>query len=171
MSRRGIAVRRVGMRQIVGDVGVPTRPGGGREVAAIAAVNRVAGIDSGSGNGGRQKKLVLPRNPRRRRARVSAQPTLRKEFLVPVRAVTSCLFLCGVVHISNSVRACAARRYGVSSSVKRGGDGGAKAVRGVVAGSRPGARKYVVAHCRLLADGPIVVPSLRHIAAAILQNE
>lgn len=170
MPRRGIAVRHVGMRQIAGDVGVPTRPGGRRRVAGIAAVNRVAGIGSGSASGGRRKKLLL-RNPRGRSARVSAQPILRKKFLAPVRAVTSCLFLRGVVLISNSVRACAARLYGVSSSVKRGGDGGVKAVRGVIAGFRPGARKYVVAHCRSLACGPIVVPRLRRIAAAILQNE
>ena len=169
MPRRGIAVRRVRMRQTAGDVGVLTRLGGRQRVAGIAAVNRATGIGSGSASGGRWKKR--PRNPRRRNARVSAQPTLRKKFLVPVRAVTSCLFLRDVVLISNSVRACAARLYGVSFSVRRGGDGGVRAVRGVVAGFHPGARKYVVAHCRPLACGPIVVPPLRRIAAVILQNE
>jgi hypothetical protein len=174
MPRRGIAVRRVRMRQIAGDVGMPTRPGGRRRVAGIAAVNRTAGIGSGSASGGRRKKKLLKkllRNPRRRSARVSAQPILRKKFLAPVRAVMSCLFLRSVVLISNSVRACAARLYGVSSSARRGGDGGVKAVRGIAAGFHPGARKYVVAHCRSLACGPIVVPPLRRIAAALFQNE
>jgi hypothetical protein len=171
MPGRGIAVRRVRMRQIAGDVGAPTRPGGRRRVAGIVAVNRAAGIGNGSASGGRRKKLLLLRNPRRRSARVSAQPILRKEFPAPVRAVTSGLFLRSVVLISNSVRACAARLYGVSSSERCGGDGGVKAVRGVVAGFRPDARKYVVAHCRPLACGSIVVSPLRRIAAAILPNE
>ena len=165
MPSRGIAVRRVRMQRTVGGIGVPTRPGGRRRVAASAAVNRVAGIASGSASGGRRNR-PLPRKPRRRSARVSAQPRLRKNLLVPVRAVTSCSFPRGVVPISGSVRAYAVRLYGESSSVRRGGDGGVNGVRGVVAGFRPGARKYVAAYCRSLACGPIVVPLLRRICGS-----
>ena len=148
------------MRQTAGGVGVPARPGGRRRVAGSAAVSRVAGIGSGSASGGRRSR-PLPRKPPRRSARVSAQPMLRKNLLVPVRAATSCSFPRGVRLINDSVRACAVRLYGESSSARRDGDGGVKAVRGVAAGFRPGARKYVVAYCRPLPCGPRIVPSLR----------
>ena len=162
MPSRGIAVRCVRMQRTAGGVGVPARPGGTRRVGASAAVNRVVGIASGSASGGKRSR------PPRQSARVSAQPTLQKNLLVPVRAATSCSFPRGSALINNSVRAYAVRLYGESSSVRRGGAGGAKAIRGVVAGFHPGARKYVAAHCRPLACGPIVVPLRRQSAAVIL---
>ena len=155
------------MRRTVGGVGVPTRPGGRRRAAGSAAVNRVAAIGSGSASGGRRSK-PLPRKPPRPSARVSAQPTLRKNLLVPVRAATSCSFLRGVRLVNGSVRACAVRLYGESCSARRGGDDGVKGGRRVVAGFRPGGRKYVAAYFRPLPCGPRIVPSLRRVAAAIL---
>ena len=67
MPRRGIAVRRVRMRQTAGGIGVPTRRGGRRREAASAAASRVAGIESGSGSGGRRNRLPSSRPSRRER--------------------------------------------------------------------------------------------------------
>jgi len=170
IPRRGIAVRRVRMQRTAGGFGVPARRGGRRRTGASAAVNRVVGIAGGFASGGRRSR-PLPRKPLRRSARVSAQPRIRKSLLVPVQAATSCSFLRGGALINDSVRAYAVRLYGEFSNVRRDGDGGVKVVRGVVAGFRPGARKYVVTYFRPLPYGPRIVPSLRRIAAAILQNE
>ena len=170
MPSRGIAARRVGGQRTAGGIGVPARHGERRRAAASAAVNRVAGIASGFANGARRNK-PLPKMPPRRSARVSAQPRFWRNLLVPVRAAMSCSLLRDVVLISDSVRACAVRLYGESSSGRCGGDGGANAIHGVVAEFRLGGRKYVVAHCRPLACGPIVVSSLLRFAATILQTE
>ena len=146
MPRRDIAVRRVGRPQTAGDIGVPTRPGGRRRVAASAAVNRVVGIGSGPANGGRRskplpskplpskplpKKLLpkkpLPKKPLPKKpprwsagvsARVSAQPKFRIHLLVPVRAATSCSFPRGARLGNDSVRAYAVRLYGASCTRK-----------------------------------------------------
>ena len=88
------------------------------------------------------------------------QPTLRKNLLVPVRAATYCSLLRGVRLVNGSVRACAVRLYGASCSARRDGDGGVKGHRGVVAGFRPGARKYVVTYFRPLPCGPRIRQSL-----------
>jgi len=169
MPSRGIVVWRVRRRRTAGGIGVPAKPGGRPREAGNAAAGRVIGIASGSARGGRRSRR-LPRKPRRRSARVSAQPTLQKNLRVPVQAVTSYSFPLGVVLISDSVRAYAVRLYGGSCSESCGGDGGAKAVRGVVAGFRRSVRKYVAAHCGPLACGSIVVRSLLH-GAAMPQDE
>jgi hypothetical protein len=158
------------MRQTIGGVGAPTRPGGRRRVGGSAAVSRVVAIGNGSASDGRRSRS-LPQKPCRWSARVSAQPTLRKNILVPVRVATCCSFLRGVRLVNGSVRAYAARLYGESCSARRDGDGGVKGRRGVVAGFRPGAGKYVVAYFRSQPCGPRIVPSLRRVAAAILPNE
>ena len=143
---------RVRLRQTVGGVGVPTRPGGRRREAGSAAVNRVAAIDSGSASGGRPSKR-LARKPPRPSARVSAQRRLRKNLLVPVRAATSCSFPHGPGPVDASVRACAARLCDESCSVRRAGDSGVKGCRPVAAEFRLGGRKYVVTYFRSLLCG------------------
>jgi len=118
-------------------------------VAGSAAVNRVAAIGNGSASGEKPNKRQ-PRKSLKRSARVSAQAMLRKNLLVPVRVVTCCSFPRGARLVSDSVRAYAVRLYGESCSVRRGGDGDAKAIREIVAGFPLGARKYVAAYSRSL---------------------
>jgi hypothetical protein len=131
---------------------VPAGRGGRRKTAASAVVGRVVDIGSGCADDERRTESLL-----RGDARASAQPCLRKNLPVPVRAATICLFPRGVHLISVSVRACAARPYGEFCNVRHGGDGVGNRGRAVAAGFPRGARKYVVAYCRPLARGPIVV--------------
>ena len=165
--RRGIAVGCVSKRQDDGVLGVPARPGGRRKGAGSAVAARVAGIGSGYVSGGTRQPL---KRPPRASARVSAQPRVWKNLPVPGRDATSCLFPRGAARISGSVRACAVRLYGACSSARPGGGGGVNGGRAVGGGFHRGARKYVVAHCRSLAFGPIVADSAVAIAAAILQE-
>ena len=160
---RGIAARRVNRKP---GVGVPDGLGGRRKVAGSAAVNRVAGIASGSASGVRRSRLPS-RSPPRRSPRASAQPMLRKNFPALDRAATSCSLVRDGLLISGSVRACAARRYDECSNVSRAGDDDVSGGRVVVVGFRRGARKYVTAYCRPPRCGPMVARSLP-LAAAIL---
>ena len=170
MPSRGIAARRARRPQAAGGIGVPITHGGRRMVAASAAVNRVVGIASGCVSDARRNRPRLRSLPRWS-ARVSAQPTLRKNLFVPVRVAMRCSFLRGAAHTSGSVAACAERPYGESSSVSGGGGGGVKGGRAVAAGFRRGVRKYVAAYCRPLVCGPIVVPPLRRTAQQFCQAE
>ena len=132
------------MQPTVGDVGVPIRSGGRRKAAGSAAVNRASAIGSMSANGGMPSTSLPPHRPLRRRARASAQPTLRKHLLVPAQAATCCSSPCGVGLVNTTVRACAVKLYGAFCSAKRGGDGGVKGGRPVAVGFHPGGTKYVV---------------------------
>jgi hypothetical protein len=170
MPSRGIAVWRAKRRRTAGGIGVPARPGGRRRAAGSVVASRVADIASGCVSGGRRNRPLSKKLPRPS-ARVSAQPRFWKTLPVPGRAATSCLFPRDAARINGSVRACAVKLYGASSSENRGGDGGVNAGREVVAGFRLGARKYVAAYCRPLVCGPIVAPSLRRFAAAMLQKQ
>ncbi|MGO9107890.1 MAG: ParB/RepB/Spo0J family partition protein [Thermoguttaceae bacterium] len=132
-------------------------------MGASAAVNRVAGIASGS-TSDEKRSRPLPRKPPGQSARVSAQQMLRKNLPAPVRAVTSYSCPRIVALINDSVHVYAVRLYGEFFNVNRDGDGGAKAVRRVAAGFHLGARKYVAAHSRPLSCGLIVVLLLLHVA-------
>ena len=137
-------------------------------MAGSAAVSRVAAIGSGSASGGRRSKLPSNRPPRRS-ARVSAQPTIRKNLLVPGQAATSCSFPRGARPHQRFCSLLVPQGFTASDPARDGGgDGGGNVGRQVAAGFRRGARKYVAAYCRSLPCGPIVVPALRAKRAAIL---
>jgi len=73
-------------------------------MAANVAAGRVAGIASGRASGEKQRGLLLNRLPRPS-ARVSAQPTTRKNLLVAGRAATNCLSRHGTGRASDFVPA------------------------------------------------------------------
>lgn len=116
IRNRGIAVPPARRKRSGGVPGVQGRYGGRPKRGGRAGVSRVAGIGSECVSG---EKRSSPRP--RRRARVSAQPSLARNLRVPVRAAMTCSSGRCVRRISDSVRACAARLYGESSSGRRGG--------------------------------------------------
>jgi len=116
IRNRGIAVPPAARRPSGGVPGVPGRYGGRPKRGGRAGVGRVGGIGSGCVSGGKRSS-PRPRN----RARVSAQQPLAKNLRVPVRAAMTCSSGHRVRRISDSVRACAARHYGASSSGRHGG--------------------------------------------------
>jgi len=116
IRNRGIVAPPARRRRSGGVPGVRGRYGGRPKRGRRAGVSRVAGIGSGFVSG---EKRSSPRP--KSRARVSAQPSLEKNLRVPVRAAMTCSSGRRARHISDSVRACAARLYGEFSSGRRGG--------------------------------------------------